>query len=223
MAKTNLTLAEALALLVRRRPASKEAWQRLQRRDGGRFPEPIQRGIDEAGQAILEMIRRRDVEAWGRFCDRDKGTGSSAMAAISDGGFLAEPLWVDPCADVIWTEFDLGDGRFNPVDRGYRDVVLNRAQFLEALKAQLDLSLPEGMPHAPKDDAFEDVDEVAARSSVLQQRAPRRFSEIKLESWYRDLWIKRNQQEGRIPTRADDLRAARSDVSPHVPRDVVRR
>ena len=62
-----------------------------------------------------------------------------AMVPITDGGFLAEPLWVDPSEDVIWTEFDLGDGRLNPVDRGYRGVVIKRAQFLEAIRAQRDV------------------------------------------------------------------------------------
>jgi hypothetical protein len=82
------------------------------------------------------MIRRRDVEAWGRFCDRDQGTRLSGMALITDNGsFLAEPLFIDPCEDVIRTEFAKG-GQFNPVDHEYRDVVLNRTQFLEAIKLQ---------------------------------------------------------------------------------------
>ena len=92
-----LKLGEAVALLVRGRPASKDAWRRLCRRHRGRFPPAILRGIDEAGQAIVDMTRRRDVEAWGRFCDRNKGTGLGGMAPITDNdGFLAEPLFVDP-------------------------------------------------------------------------------------------------------------------------------
>jgi hypothetical protein len=137
-AKTErLTLAEAVALLVRGRPASKEAWRRLRRRHGGRFPAATYERIEAAGQAIVEMIRRGDVEAWGRFCDRDHGTRLSGMAPITDNSsFLAEPLFVDPHVDVIRTEFDNGDGQFNPVDQEYRDVVLNRTQFLEAIKLQ---------------------------------------------------------------------------------------
>jgi hypothetical protein len=42
-AKTEgLTLAEAVALLVRGRPASKKVWRRLRRRHGGRFPAAIE-------------------------------------------------------------------------------------------------------------------------------------------------------------------------------------
>lgn len=130
-----LSLAEGVALLVRGRPASKEAWRRLRRRQGRSFPEWTRERIEEAGRAIVEMIRRRDVEAWGRFCDRDQGTELSGRAPITDNGsFLAEPLFVDPCEDVIRTEFANGDGQFNPVDQEYRDVVLNRTQFLEAIK-----------------------------------------------------------------------------------------
>jgi hypothetical protein len=92
----HLSLAEAVALLVWGRPASKEAWRRLRRRHGGRFPTAIYERIEAAGQAIVEMIRRRDVEAWGRFCDCDQGTKLSSMAPITDNGsFLAEPLFVD--------------------------------------------------------------------------------------------------------------------------------
>ena len=59
-AKTEpLKLAEAVALLVRGRPASKKVWRRLRRRHGGRFPAAIEEEIEEAGQEIMEMLRRR--------------------------------------------------------------------------------------------------------------------------------------------------------------------
>ena len=128
-------MAEAVALLLRGRPASKEAWRRLRRRHRGRFPEAIQQGIEEAGQAIVEMIRRREMEARGR-CVGEEGTERmGGMASITDDrAFLSEPLWVDPCVDGIRTEPGLDDSRFNPVDKGYRYVVLNRAQFREAIE-----------------------------------------------------------------------------------------
>ena len=132
-----LSLAEGVALLVRGRPASKEVWRRLRRRHGGRLPEGARERIEEIGPAIVEMIRRRDVEAWGRFCDRDQGTTLRGMAPITDNGsFLAEPLFIDPSEDVIRTEFAKGYGQFNPVDHEYRNVVLNRTQFLKAIKLQ---------------------------------------------------------------------------------------
>jgi hypothetical protein len=52
-----------------------------------------------------------------------------------DQAFLAHQLWVDPCTDAIWTEPDLGDGHFNPTDRGYRCVCLSRKHFLEAIRS----------------------------------------------------------------------------------------
>jgi hypothetical protein len=142
--RAHMTLAGAVALLVRGRPALKKVWRRLRRRHSGRFAEGIQGRIEEAGQAIVEMIRRREVEAWGRFCDRDQGTRLSGMAPITDNGsFLAERLFVDPCEDVIRTEFARGDGQFNPVDQEYRDVILDRAGFLKSIKVQRNLSPPE--------------------------------------------------------------------------------
>jgi hypothetical protein len=59
-------------------------------------------------------------------------TGSMALVT-NDRSFLAEQPWVDPCADAIWTEPD-------DQDRGYRDVVLDRAQFLAAIEARMALA-----------------------------------------------------------------------------------
>ena len=139
-----------------------------------------------------------------------------------DDDFLEEPLWVDPCADAIWTEPELGDGEFNEDDRGYRYVVLKRQQFIDTTEAQGNLPQPDGASNTPKNDGPDRADEVAASSSPLQQQATRGFSKAKLETWYREVWIKRNQQEERVPTRDDDLRAARSEVSPSVSREVLR-
>lgn len=70
-----------------------------------------------------------------------KGTADNREDLADD--FLDELLWVDPCADAIWTEPDLGDGRFNPIDRGYRDVALKRAQFL-GVQREGELSVAHG-------------------------------------------------------------------------------
>ena len=134
-----LELAEGVALLVRGRPASKEVWRRLRRRHGGRFPGRIPERIEEAGQAIVEMIRNGTIEAFGFRCHRNPGLGSLIPSAddkeclCDDQAFLARRLWVDPCTNSIWTEPDRGDGHFNQTDRGYRDVCLSRTQFLEAV------------------------------------------------------------------------------------------
>jgi hypothetical protein len=153
-AKTErLTLAEAVALLVRGRPASKEAWRRLRRRHRGRFPTDIEQSIEEAGQDIVKMLRRCEITASGRPCVRDIGNRPTGGMKRLDGDLLDEPLWVDPCADGIWTEPRLDDG-FNPIDRGYRNVVLKREQSLEAVRAQGALRQPEnGGSRARQDDA----------------------------------------------------------------------
>jgi hypothetical protein len=101
-------LAEALALLVRGRPASKDAWERLRRLAGGGFPPSLEQRIAEAGQAIVGMIRNGIVEAFGFRCHSDGGIGLNPMAndkerLYSDQAFLAHQLWVDPCTDAIWT------------------------------------------------------------------------------------------------------------------------
>jgi len=131
-----LTLAAAVALLVRGRPTSKEAWRRLRRRHRGRFPADIEQGIKEAGQEIVEMLRQGKVTASGRPCVLDHGIRPTGGMERLDNNFLDEPLLVDPCADEIWTKPDLDDGRFNPVDRGYRYIVLKREQSLEGIRAQ---------------------------------------------------------------------------------------
>jgi hypothetical protein len=130
-----LTLAEAVALLVRGRPASKYAWRRLRLRQGGWFPTATQQEIQAAGQEIVEMLRRRKITASGRPCVRDGGIRPTGGMKCVDKDFLDEPVSVDPCFDEIWTEFGLDDGRFSPVDRGYRYVVLKREQSLEVIRA----------------------------------------------------------------------------------------
>jgi hypothetical protein len=139
-AKTDpLTLAEGMALLVHGRPAAKETWARLRRRSGGCFPPAAKQQIEAAGQAIVGMIRNGIVEAFGFCCHGDGGIRGFNPSADDkerindDRAFLAHKLWVDSCADAIWTEPDLGDGHFNPTDRSYRYVCLDRAQFLDAL------------------------------------------------------------------------------------------
>jgi hypothetical protein len=150
-AKTEpLTLAEAVALLVRGRPASKDVWKRLRRRAGGRFPPAAVQQIEAAGKAIVGMIRNGIVEAFGFRCHGDGGIGSLNLSAddkerlYDDQAFLAHQLWVDPCADAIWTEPDLGDGHFNPTDRCYRYVCLNRTQFLEDIRSHRTKAEAEG-------------------------------------------------------------------------------
>jgi hypothetical protein len=176
-AKTErLTLAEAVALLVRGRPASKKVWRRLRRRHGGRFPAAIEEEIEAAGQEIVGMLRRREFTASGRPCVREGGIRPTGGMKRLDDDFLDERLWVDPCADEIWTEFSLDDGQFNPVDRGYRYVVLKRQLSVDAVKAHGNLQQPEGAPYVPKNDAPDRADEVAARSSALQEQAKGGFS-----------------------------------------------
>lgn len=131
-----LTLAEAVALLVRGRPAAQGVWPRLRRRAGGGFPSTIEQQIGAVGQAIVGMIRNGIVEAFGFRCHSDGGIGGFNPSADDkerlndDRAFLAHQLWVAPWADAIWTKPDLGDGHFNPTDRCYRYVCLSRAQFL---------------------------------------------------------------------------------------------
>jgi hypothetical protein len=109
-AKTEpLTLAEAVALLVRGRPASRDAWARLRRRAGGRFPPAAGQQIETAGQAVVGMIRNGIVEAFGFRCYGDGGIGLVNPSAndkerlYDDQAFLAHQLWVEPSTDAIWT------------------------------------------------------------------------------------------------------------------------
>lgn len=109
-AKTEpLTLAEAVALLVRGRPASRDAWARLRRRAGGRFPPAAGQQIETAGQAVVGMIRNGIVEAFGFRCYSDGGIGLVNPSAndkerlYDDQAFLAHQLWVEPSTDAIWT------------------------------------------------------------------------------------------------------------------------
>ena len=79
-AKTErLTLAEAVALLVRGRPASKKAWRRLRRLHGGRFPAAIKEAIEEAGQEIVEALRQA----------RSPPTGAPASVTVGSGRLTA--------------------------------------------------------------------------------------------------------------------------------------
>ena len=102
-AKTEpLTLAEAVALLFHGRPASKDAWARLRRRAGGRFPPAAEKQIEAAGQAILGMIRNGTVEAFGFRCYGDGGIGgftrvrmrrsASTTIDVPDPPALGRPL-----------------------------------------------------------------------------------------------------------------------------------
>ena len=117
------SLAEAVAVLVRERPASSALWTRLRRRYGGGFPAAIQERIEDAGRELIGMLQRREIAATGYAYDRDQGSGRIEDGRkFLDDRLLDEQLWVDPCADGIWT--DLSRGR-SKVDRGYRDVVLN--------------------------------------------------------------------------------------------------
>jgi hypothetical protein len=135
-----LTLAAAVALLIRGHPASKDAWARLRRRAGGRFPPAAEQRIKAAGKEILKMIRDGIVEAFGFRCDGDGGIGGLNPSATDkerlndDKAFLVHKLWIAPWADAIWTVPDLGDGHFNPTDRSYRYVSLDRTQFLDAIR-----------------------------------------------------------------------------------------
>jgi hypothetical protein len=78
------------------------------------------------------------------------------------------------------------------------------------------------VPHTPKNDAPDRANEVVERSSALQQRPERGFSKARLEGWYREVWIKRNVQNEKIPNRAEDWQAAKFEMSRNAPRDAVR-
>ena len=118
------SLAEAVAILIRERPASRRVWTRLRRRCGGRFPATVQERIEDAGRELVGLLQRGEIAATGYAYNRDQGSGRiEAGRKLLDDMFLNERLWVDPCADGVWTEPGLSDGRFN-VHRGYRDVVL---------------------------------------------------------------------------------------------------
>jgi hypothetical protein len=140
-AKTEpLTLAEAVTGRAYGQELSSALLRERRRRHGGVFPAYVRKKLDMAGERILEMIRRGEIQAEGFPCVRDEGTGrmnrNGDMARLEDDhAFLAHRLWVDPCADAIWTQPQLADGSFNPIDRGYRDICLSRAQFLEAVRS----------------------------------------------------------------------------------------
>ena len=170
-------------------------------------------------EAVALLVRGRpsSKKVWRRLRRRH---GGRFPAAIEEE---IELCGSTPCADAIWTEPELGDGEFNEDDRGYRYVVLKRQQFIDTTEAQGNLPPPEGASNTPKNDRPDRADEVAASSSPLQQQATRGFSRVMLETWYRDVWIKRKEEEGEIPTRDEDWQAARSEVSSNVPRDAVRR
>ena len=123
-----LTLAEAVGLLVRERPARKEGWARLRRRSRGAFPASTKLRIGDAGEELVAMLRRSEVAGQGRLCRRDQGTGrmvpTDGARTKLEESFLDEALWVDPCVDGLWTEPLVG-GQFSPVDFGYRDVLLS--------------------------------------------------------------------------------------------------
>jgi hypothetical protein len=136
-----LTLAEAVTAVVYRRELTSSALAERRRRHGGRWPRYLRKKLDQVGDVIVDMIRTRKVPAYGFAGERDDGTGRAVrrgdmVPIVNDEAFLAHRLWADPCTDTIWTEPQLPDGSFNPIDRGYLNVQLDRAQFLKALGKQ---------------------------------------------------------------------------------------
>jgi hypothetical protein len=136
----SMKLAEAVSIIAYGRELTGGMLEeRRRQRHGGCFPTYVEAKLEKAEQRILDMIRKREVQADGFPCVRDEGTGrmnpSGDMARLEDDhAFLAHRLWVDLYADAIWTEPKLADEWFNPIDRGYRDINLDRTQFLAALE-----------------------------------------------------------------------------------------
>jgi hypothetical protein len=107
----------------------------------------------------------------------------------------------------------------------YRDVVISRAAVLQRWPSPLpavhdELAVETLTPQNA--DAPVRADQIAANSSMRQPRRARGFSAARLEEWYRNTWIKRNESEGKIPTRGQDWEAAKCEVSPDIPRDAAR-
>jgi hypothetical protein len=146
------------------------------------------------------------VTAYG---DRRTGDGPQPISAVE---------WSKPPEYLLEDSTD----RVGP----YRDVVISRAAVLRRwpspFAAVEDQLLVETLTPQYAD-APVPADEIASTFPPRQQPGRRGFSAARLEEWYRT-WIKRNEsEEGKIPTREQDWEAAKSEVSPNIPRDAVRR
>jgi uncharacterized protein (UPF0248 family) len=98
--------------------------------------------------------------------------------------------------------YETGSDRAGP----YHDVVIARAEALRqwsAATASQDADTPE-----------------AIGQGAVPSRA---HSEARLRTWWFDEWLEHHKREGTIPSRDQDWEAAKVAVSPHVPRDAVRR
>jgi hypothetical protein len=218
-----LSLPGAVVLLMRkhsgRRGSSgrhtKEALRRWRRRYGGHFPDQIQQLITAASQEVVDLILSGRIEARATRCDEN---GNTEGEEPIDLWFLKRGIIADPLADMEILADWMAEGGFGR-QGGYRDVYLDRAQFIEVVGAQKTFPQPES---SPPNVARDPREEIAARSSALQEQARGGFSTAQLESWYRDVWIKRKEKEEKIPSREEDWEAARSEVSPNLPRDAVR-
>ncbi len=107
-------------------------------------------------------------------------------------GFLRSGVHVEPLSDSI-DEDILLPGNFGRALKGYRYVQINRAELVAAKKAE----------------------------KQRPDRSSGGYSEQALWAWY-EKWVLENPEAGKIPTREDDLKAAKDAVSLNVPRDVVR-
>jgi hypothetical protein len=146
-----------------------------------------------------------------------------AAAEVMAHGARGNGEELQPIPAVEWSRlrylYEDGSDRAGP----YRDVVIARAQVLQRWPSPLAAAqdeLPLEMLPPRNADAPVWAGEIAANSSM--PRAPG-YSAARLREWYRDIWIERNELEGKPPTREQDLEAAKSEVSPHIPRDAVRR
>lgn len=93
----------------------------------------------------------------------------------------------------------------------YHDVVIARAEAMRRWSGTTASQYP--------DTAAEGRTQEAIRQRPV---APRVYSEARLRKWF-DEWLEHHRREGTIPSRDEDWQAAKSAVSPHVPRDAVRR
>jgi hypothetical protein len=139
-----------------------------------------------------------------------------------DPAFLAHRLWVDPCADAILTDPRLDDGSFNPIDRGYRHIHLNQAQFLVALgKSEPPGAEASGLPEPPplEESRHSERDATASKSPAerIKRKGGRSAPWVKHLKKYLQLRLKRGDDI--LPMTLKELRA---DFSGHATLHKVR-
>jgi hypothetical protein len=150
--------------------------------------------VDDARRELLNALGAEQVTAHG---DRRDGSGLKAVPAVE---------W-----SRLQYFYETGSDRAGP----YHDVVIARAEALRQWSgrtASQDADIG-------TDTAAEDRTPEATRQGPA---APRFYS----EAWLRKWWFERlehHKRAGTIPSRDEDWEAAKAAVSPHVPRDAVRR